>query len=108
MGENDPLLVGAPGDSPADIFRQVLLQALPELRGAVSERAWEAVWRIAHRLRGSAGLLERHDISRPAAAFQSAWGRAKHPQSVKAGAEVVESAEALVRACERAQASEPI
>ena len=94
---------GSVGDASASaLFQAALRETLPALRLGVHAGAWDAVWRVAHRLSGSAGMLGRSDISKPAAAFQSAWVRAKGPEGVKAGSELVESAEALVRACERA------
>ncbi|MCC7388781.1 MAG: Hpt domain-containing protein [Phycisphaerales bacterium] len=94
--------VGGAPLSASSLFQTALLEMLPGLRAGVRSGAWDAVWRIAHRLGGSAGMLGRGDISRPVAAFQAAWVRAKGPEGVKAGTELVESAEALVRACERA------
>lgn len=88
------------------LFLGALREVLPELREAAGSRDWERVWRVAHRLRGSAEMFGVGVVSAPAAVFQAAWGRSKGPSGVKAESELVESAQALVRACERVLVSE--
>lgn len=89
-------------DNPQVIFRQVLRELLPALRGAIGRQDWDRVLRIAHRLSGSAAMFGFSQVSAAGGAVQALLAATKAPPGVKAGPRTVESAQELVRVCERA------
>jgi HPt (histidine-containing phosphotransfer) domain-containing protein len=88
-------------DGLAGVFTEVLADLLPELETAVQAADWERVRFVAHRLEGSASMFGFFQISGAGASFQAVWSLAKTPNPIKTRADLVESAEELVRACER-------
>lgn len=98
----------AESDSPQAMFRQVLSEVLPGLRGAIGRQDWDQVLHIAHRLSGSAEMFGFSQVSSAGGAVQALLAATKATPGVKAGPRTVESAQELVRACERAiGASQP-
>ncbi len=89
-------------DNPQVIFTQVLCELLPALREAIGREDWDRVLHIAHRLSGSAAMFGFSQVSAAGGAVQALLAGTKGPPGIKAGPRTVESAQELVRACERA------
>lgn len=92
----------ADSDNPQVMFRRVLCEVLPELREAIGRQDWDEVLHIAHRLSGSGAMFGFSQVSAAGGAVQALLAGAKATPGVKAGPRTVESAQELVRACERA------